>query len=132
MDQVDTRDPGQEVSKAEHREPWDSKDLLQNPINPTQRKIRSDEDAPIAEQWEYLATNLKAISGALIESFFNDAGRKGWEFVGITGTDKDHYALFKRRRREADPDRVAQAVVGTEEIPTAEERQRNREQARGA
>jgi hypothetical protein len=107
------------------------KDVLQNPINPTQRKIRADEDAPLEEQWEYLAANLKPIPGAGLESFFNDAGYKGWEFVSITGTDKDHYALFKRRRREADPDRVVQAVVGTEEIPTPEERQRNREQARG-
>jgi hypothetical protein len=104
-------------------------DLTQNPLNLTQRKIRGDEDAPLEEQWEYLAANLKPISGAMIEGFFNDAGYKGWEFVGITGTDKDHYALFKRRRREVDPKRAVQPVVGTEHIPTPEERQRNRERA---
>jgi hypothetical protein len=105
--------------------------LFQNPINPTQRKIRADEDAPIAEQWEYLAANLKTISGALIESFFNDAGRKGWEFVGVTGTDKDHYALFKRRRRAGGAAPEEAAPEGPDRIPTPNERQRNREQARG-
>ena len=106
--------------------------VFQNPINPTQRKIRADEDAPIAEQWEYLAANLKAISGALIESFFNDAGRKGWDFVAITGTDKDHYALFKRRRRAGGATAEEAAPEDLDHIPTPEERQRNRERAEGS
>jgi hypothetical protein len=105
-------------------------DLLKNPINPTQRKIRADEDAPIGDQWEYLAANLKAIPGAVIESVFNDAGRKGWEFVGITGVDKDHYALFKRRRRPGDAGAAQVVPEGHEHMPTPEERQRNRERAR--
>jgi hypothetical protein len=80
----------------------------------------------------YLAANLKAISGALIESFFNDAGRKGWEFVGITGTDKDHYALFKRRRRTGDAAAEEAAPESLEQIPTPEERERNRGRAKGS
>ena len=68
-------------------------------------------------------------SATLIESFFNDAGRKGWEFVGITGTDKDHYALFKRRRRAGVTATEESASESPDEaLPTPEERKRNREE----
>lgn len=58
--------------------------------------------------------------------------RKGWEFVGITGTDNDHYALFKRRRQAGgnSTEETAPESHG-EALPTPEERKRNREQARG-
>jgi hypothetical protein len=63
-----------------------------------EKDARDDRDANPDEQWEYLARNLAKVPGMAIESDFNKHGRKGWEFVGITGTDKDHYAIFKRRR----------------------------------
>lgn len=63
------------------------------------KEAREDHDANPDEQWEYLARNLQKVPGMAIESDFNKHGQKGWEFVGTTGTDKDHYAIFKRRRR---------------------------------
>jgi hypothetical protein len=47
-------------------------------------------------QWEYLARNLNKVPGMAIENDFNKHGKEGWEFVGITGEKKDHYAIFKR------------------------------------
>jgi hypothetical protein len=48
------------------------------------------------QRWEYLARNLNKVPGMAIESEFNKRGQEGWEFVGITGEKKDHYAIFKR------------------------------------
>jgi hypothetical protein len=37
----------------------------------------------MAEQWQYLARNLKKIIGPGMENDFNKLGAEGWEFVAV-------------------------------------------------
>lgn len=54
---------------------------------------REERDASPAEQWEYLARNLRKVPGMAMEKDFNEQGEKGWEFVAVA----EGYAIFKRR-----------------------------------
>jgi hypothetical protein len=48
-----------------------------------------------AQQWEYLAKNLKKVAGMSTENEFNKLGQQGWEFVAVA----QDYAIFKRPKR---------------------------------
>jgi hypothetical protein len=62
------------------------------------KQERKDFEAPLDDQWEYMARNLAKVSGPLLESDFNKLGRSGWEFVAMASGGKEGYAIFKRPR----------------------------------